>query len=381
MTEVIDHDTLRRIGPVALQRYALTHGWERKPLPDRFQLALYRRPDNHRCELVLPQSQEFGDYYDRLEDFIKNLAAFEGVSVRSILNTVLNPHTDVLKFGYDAPEAKLGYVPFLTGISLFDAALRSISTATYDVVRPERFHSRMGNPTAEAYIESCRMGQTEVGSFVISCICPVEPASQLPVVAEGADLAEEDPAFGRKVTRQVMKSVTQIREFVLADQMNRLVNPEPGDVTISGNFFESLMAFPVDNEESSLYIAANWDKSVPQPDAPARADIRFDMFESIADVARQLRPAKVSREDKFIAKVVTLKGEVNPQEQMEGDVILLLLHMDAGVKARITLNAADYAVAGQAHMGNRYVSVTGVFSRFRKSNVIERYTSFVLMDN
>ena len=379
MTDVIDQETLRKIGPVALQRYAVAHGWERKPLPERFQIALYRRPEDHRCELILPQTQDFGDYYERLEDVIRSLAAYENVSVRNILNTVLNPHTDILKFGYQAPEAKLGYVPFLTGIGLFDAALRSISTATYDVVRPERFHSRMSNPTADAYIESCRMGQTEVGSFVISCICPVEPTSQLPVAADGTDLTDEDPAFGRKVTRQVMKSLTQIRKFVLADQTNRLVNPEPGDITISGNFFESLLAFPVDNEDSSLYIAANWDRSVAQPDAPARADIRFDMFESIDDVARQLRPAKVSREDRFIAKVVAMKGEVNQQERMEGDVVLLLLHMDAGVKARITLNADDYALAGQAHLANRYVSVNGVFSRFKKSNVIERYTAFALM--
>ncbi|MFT4114444.1 hypothetical protein [Silvibacterium sp.] len=379
MTSAIDRETLKRIGPIALQRYAVAHGWERKQLPEHFQIALYRRPENPRSELVLPQSQDFGDYYDRVEDFIINLAAFEGVSVRSILNTVLNPHTDTLRFGYQAPEAKLGYVPFLTGIGLFDAALRSISTATYDVVHPEKFHPRMSNPTAEAYIESCRMGQTEVGSFVISCICPVEPTSQLPVMVDGAGLTEEEPSFGRKVTRQVMKSVAQIREFVLADQVDRLVNPEPGDITISGNFFESLMAFPVENEDSSLYIEAKWDKAVSQPDAPSRADIRYDMFESIDDVSRQLRPAKVSREDRFIAKVVALKGDVNPQERMEGDVILLLLHMDAGVKARITLSADDYAIAGQAHMSNRYVSVTGIFSRFRKSNVIEQYTSFALM--
>ncbi len=379
LNSIIQEDVLRRLGPVALQRYAVSHGWQRQPLPDRFKIALYRRPENPSKELVLPQTEEFGDYLDRISDFVQALANFEGISIRQVLNTVLNAHSDILRFGYQAPEARLGYVPFLTGISLFDAALRSISTATYDVVRPEQFHSRMSNPAAEAYIASCRMGQTEVGSFVISCICPVEPASQLPVGDDENALVAETPAFGRQVTQRIMRSITQIEHFVMADEVNRLVDPKPGDLVISGNFLESLMAFPVEHESASLYITANWDKTVAQPEGPMRADVRYDMFQAIDDVARQLRPIKVSREDKFIAKVVTLKGEPNMQEKMEGDVILLLLHEDAGVKARVWLSAEDYAIAGEAHMQNKYVAVTGVFSRFRKSNRIESYNSFSII--
>jgi hypothetical protein len=376
----ISDDVLRRLGPTALQRYATSHGWVRQPLPERFRIALYRRPETNQ-ELVLPQSEAFGDYLERINDFVVGLADFERISIRQVLNAVLNPHSDVLKFGYDAPEARLGYVPFLTGISLFDAALRSISTATYDVVRPEKFHLRMSNPTADAYVESCRMGQTEVGSFVISCICPVEPTSQIPVNAEDGAIVEETPAFGRQVTRRVLQAVNQIEEFVKADQVNRLVEPQPGDLLISGNFFDSLLAFPVEHETASLYIEASWDKTVEQPDAPNRVEVRYDMFEAIDTVARQLRPTKTTREDKFIAKVVTLKGEPNPEEQMEGEVILLLFHQDAGIRARVWLNATDYATAGQAHMQNGYVSFTGLLSKYKKTFSIERYANFsILLD-
>ena len=378
--ELLSDDVLRRLGPTALQRYATSHGWVRQQLPDRFRVALYRLPGTSQ-ELVLPQTEEFGDYLPRIADFVRGLADSGSVSIRQVLNEVLNPHSDILRFGYQAPEARLGFVPFLTGISLFDAALRSISTATYDVVKPEKFHLRMSNPTADAYVQSCRMGQTEVGSFVVPCICPVEPTSQLPVDADHGAIVEETPAFGRQVTRRVIQSVTQIEEFVKADQANRLVEPAPGDLLISGNFLDSLMAFPVEHESASLYITADWDKAVPQPTAPRRVEVRYDMFEAIEDVARQLRPAKTTREDKFIAKVVALRGEPNPDEQMEGDVVLLLFHQDAGVKARIWLNSADYAVAGQAHMQNGYVAVTGVLSKFRKTFQIESYTGFSLLNN
>lgn len=382
ISESLSDDLLRRLGPTALQRYATLHGWVRQQLPERFGIALYRRPATGK-ELVLPQTEEFGDYLPRIADFVIGLAEAEGIPIRQVLNEVLNPHSDVLRFGYQAPEAKLGFVPFLTGISLFDAALRSISTATYDAVKPEKFHLRMSNPTADAYVESCKMGQTEVGSFVVSCICPVEPTSQIAVGA-GADqegIVEETPAFGRQVTRRVLQSVAQIQEFINADQANRLVEPEPNDLVISGNFFESLMAFPVEHETASLFVSADWDKTVPQPTAPNRVLVRYDAFEVINDVARQLRPAKTTREDKFIAKVVTLRGEPNPEEQMEGEVVLLLLHQEAGIKARVWLSPDDYAVAGEAHMHNGYVSITGVLSKFRKTFQIERYTNFAILNN
>jgi hypothetical protein len=375
---LLSEDVLRRIGPTSLQRYATTHGWARQQLPERFQFALYRLPQSGK-ELVLPQTEDFGDYLPRIADFVIGLASAEGKSVRQILNEVLNPHSDVLKFGYQAPEARLGFVPFLTGISLFDAALRSISTATYDVVKPERFHLRMSNPTADAYIQSCRMGQTEVGSFVVPCICPVEPTSQIPVDVDDGTIVDETPAFGRQVTLRVLQAVTQIEEFIRADQSNRLVEPAQGDLVISGNFLDSLMAFPVEHEAASLYISASWDKTVTQPTGPDRVEVRYDMFEAIEDVARQLRPAKTTREDKFIAKVITLRGEPNPNEQMEGEVVLLLFHQEAGVRARVWLTADDYALAGQAHMQNGYVSVTGVLAKSRKTFQIEKYTNFAIL--
>jgi hypothetical protein len=327
---------------------------------------------------MLPQSEEFGDYIDRIADFVSGLASFESVPVTNILNSVLNPQADVLRFGYRAPESKLGFVPFLKGISLYDAALRSLSTATYDVIKPERFHARMSNPRAESYIGSCRMGQTERGSFVISCICPVEPASQLPVTIEDEQLIEEIPAFGRQVTKHIMRSVAQINDFVLADRTNRLVDPEPGDIVISGNFFESLMAFPVEQESASLCISAEWDRSLGQPEAPIQAEVRYDVFPAIDQAARQLRPIKSSKEDKFIARVVSLRGELNQEEQMEGEITLLLLD-DTNLKAKVWLSPTDYSAACDAHKTNKYVSITGTLSRFRKTNEFDSYTNFQLM--
>lgn len=372
-------DVLRRVGPAHLQKYAVSRGWKRKALPEKYKLALYTREDDPNRELLLPQSEGFGDYFDRIADFIVGLANYEHVPVNHVLNALLNPQADILRFGYRAPDANLGFVPFLTGISLFDAALRSLSTATYDVVKPEKFHARMSNPTADAYVRSCRMGQTERGSFVVPCICPVEPASQLPVVDDNEELVEEVPAFGRKVTQQIMKSVAQINQFIQADEVNRLVEPKPGDMVISGNFFESLMAFPVEQEAASLYIAAEWDRSIEQPEAPLITEVRYDMFSAIDNVARQLRPTKISQEDKFIARVVSLRGELNPEEQMEGDVVLLLLHLETSFKAKVWLKPPDYSIACDAHKLNQYVEIVGKLSRFRKNNQFEDYKSFKVL--
>jgi hypothetical protein len=379
MSVDLTEDILKRIGTVPLQRYAVSHGWERQAVPEKFKIAVYRRPDDPKRELILPQSEEFGDYFERIAHFIRGLANFESVSVDLVLNAILIPYADVLRFGYRAPEANYGFVPFLKGISLYDAALRSLSTATYDVLKPEKFHARMGNPRAEKYIESCRMGQTERGSFVISCICPVEPSSQLLMTADDEQLIDEVPALGRRVTEHIMNSLAQINEFVRADKANRLVEPEDGDIVISGNFFESLMAFPVEQEAASLYIKADWDRSLGKPQAPQWTEVRYDMFTAIDDVARQLRPTKISKQDRFVARVISLRGEANSHEQMEGEVVLVLLDLDTSTRARVQLRPDDYLLACDAHKLNKYVTVVGTLSRFRKTNQIEDYTSFQIL--
>jgi hypothetical protein len=103
------------------------------------------------------------------------------------------------------------------------------------------------------------------------------------------------------------------------------------------------------------------------------------MFTAIDDVARQLRPAKISKEDKFVARVISLRGEANSQEQMEGEVVLVLLDQDTSTRARLQLKPEDYLLACDAHKFNKYVTVVGKLSRFRKTNQIEDYTSFQIL--
>jgi hypothetical protein len=62
MSVDLTEDILKRIGTVPLQRYAVSHGWERQAVPEKFKIAVYRRPDDPNRELILPQSEDFGDY-------------------------------------------------------------------------------------------------------------------------------------------------------------------------------------------------------------------------------------------------------------------------------------------------------------------------------
>jgi len=235
------------------------------PLLKPPHLALYRKlAADPTKEIIVPQSPEVGDYIARMADFVSAVANAESRSMNEVLNALIFPTADTVRFGYKSPDTRLGTIALPDGMNLYEAALRAISATTYDIIRPERFHARMSNPDAEAYIKSCRMGQTEFSSFIVSCICPVEPDSQLQLSSsEGDDEAIEAPAFGRQVTERLMESLTLINSFVLADQTDRLVNPEPGDITISGNFFESLLGFPVSAEDTSPPAQAGTSCLVP----------------------------------------------------------------------------------------------------------------------
>ena len=60
-----------------------------------------------------------------------------------------------------------------------------------------------------------------------------------------------------------------------------------------------------------------------------------------------------------MGRVVELKGDVNDDGRLEGDVILRLDADDELIRARCTLGPADYMKAHDAHGRQRPVSVRG----------------------
>jgi hypothetical protein len=378
---------VQRVPYTEVQQYALSKGWQRVP-GVKGDIAVYRRPESRKREVIIPQDRGFSDYALRMAEAISAFTDFEQIdndhrTPQQVLNDLLLPAADILRFSLEGTPAQDGTVSLNEAVNLIGGARKALMASACTVIHPQKFHPRMSRTETEQFINACRLGQTEQGSFVTTFICPLNalPKEELPVSAPS------DPSpkfFTREVTQTLMFSLQQIVEAVKADQAALLLDPQRCNVFISANLCEALVELQPVAEETIVSVYPTWSRTIaPPPNAPGKVRFSKEYFPIIEDVARQLRPDPGLREAPYIIGWVdALDGKPGPDNRLQGLVTLEipLEGMEKFIKARLDLTADDYEKAIKAHMARDMVRLAGVLHRGPRVSVIRNYREFENID-
>jgi hypothetical protein len=386
----LPEDLVALVKPSAVRQHAVAEGWLRVDGVNG-TIALYRHPDLDLEQLIVPLDPRVDDYGRSMADVIERLSKHSGRAPLEVLNDLLIPPSDVLRFVVDEPEARSGSIPLEQSISLLTGAQRALLSSACSVIQPQSFHPRLSRAEAEQLIGACRMGQTERGSFTLTIACPVEavdseltvlkPTPLFDVLGEAGDdppgVGAKDP-FARRVTRLLMRSLDRIARAIDADKADTLVADSPDEPALSANLCEALLAMQPTSERSRLTVRASWARSLPRPQpsqVPGSVQLRSDYFPVISKVATDLRPIEGPKISSFFGLVDSLMGSPDSEGRMQGDVYLLLFDQEATIRARATLNAEDYHIAWEAHGIAGYVSLNGILIRGGRVHRIEQVSN------
>jgi len=371
------------VSPTAVQRYAKSRGWVRLNDPRLRDIALYHRPDSRSTELLVPQSREYRDYVRRMMEALLSLAEFEGKRVADVLASVMTPSSDVFRLRLDIPHAQIGTLPLNEGVSFFSGARNALSVAAYDEISPQRYHPRMSRAEADAFIQNCKLGQTDQGSFVATVLCSLEPGNmsqdQLDLFSDPELRSFE--SYARRVTTRFMRALEQTVKFISIDEVERLITPADGDLTISANFMEALLELPLAGEHASLDVSCTWASGIPEPNVPHVVRFLGEYFPTIDKVARELRPEREPKEGAFIGKVEALKRRDDTPEQSGGEVTVHLLTDEDMIHARVELSPEDYKNACDAHKLRKYVKLSGTLALGARISRFSGYHSFEVLED
>jgi hypothetical protein len=116
-------------------------------------------------------------------------------------------------------------------------------------------------------------------------------------------------------------------------------------------------------EDGSIGVSVSWARSYPASIQGERVILRGEHFPYISRVGRQLRARIGLRREKFLAHVDELRGVMSAEGRRHGEVRLTVYHEDEAMKARVSLDPAQYAVALEAHVAGQYVLMTGALDR------------------
>jgi hypothetical protein len=245
--EPLPLDATRQVVPRALVGYAKGLGWQAVPNGKRPEIVVFHRPDSRLHQVIIPTDTTFADYDEAVAEAVRKLAEYEHRPAREVLEHLLLPPADILRFREVSPDAETGNLPFDHAVQMIKGTRRLLLSAAHSVLVPQAYHARLSRSEAEEFVHRCRLGQTERGSFVLNVACPLELQLSLPGM-------EVEP-FARRVTNLLMHSLEALARAADTARADDLFDQtrNPG---VSANLCESLLLLRPSGDRASLTVSA-----------------------------------------------------------------------------------------------------------------------------
>lgn len=375
-SDYVPEGLLRAVTPATLAHYADRLGWTRK---DARNFTVYTDPADASTEIIVPLRHEFADYSQRALEAIRAIAGWENRSEYLVALALAEPPSDVLQFAVEANTVRDGSVPLDYGITMIQATRKSLLASAAAVVSPEKYYPRLGRRNVVSFVEACRLGQTEIGSYVTTFVCPL--AYRLAPAEESDELfgLSTSESFTRKVVERLLRGVELLTRTIDDQDTDRILRPQTREDIVSSNLCEALAAMRPPGEGRMRIEAALGGLEMGHPSVSLVLQVEDRHFAAFAELARELRPEEEPLQNVFVGKVEVLKRQPDSEEPVEGEITLLFQDDEAVVRAKLRLQPSDYETAIEAHKNDRYVSVRGTLIRGQRLNTIEDPRAFGLV--
>jgi hypothetical protein len=332
-------------------------------------------------QVTLPLDPRLSNYRLAMAQLVQDLAESEGRTELDTIKRILWHDNDILRVQLGSSDLSNGSIPLMCGPELIiDARMMlQASALSTDEMRPS--HGIGRSDRVRSYLKSTRMGQTEVGSYVLTLLSPVRPD----LTSEDGQLSlgkEIDKPFERCVTENLMIALRATKDAVKSSalQSESKITPFLAAVKegVSANLLEALAdilsAIPV--EEATFSVSWSSLRSVSEnvPEA-----LRFEKAEApiLRSAAEAMKKAEPQLEQTIEGKVIGLESD-----GLESPHTVTLKTKDDGKdrKLRFDLSLEDYLVAIKAHSQNLAVSCRGEIIREGNRSYLKNPRSFSLVE-
>jgi hypothetical protein len=377
---VQDKTALDSLHPLEVAAYLRTSGWVQTRSSSGKEVVWTKDSgESLPFEARLPLDRQFGDFALRMHDLLAVLETTEERSQFEILRDLQTSATDVIRIRLLARESSDGTLQIDDGVDLVGHAREIMMASACSTARPRVWYRRRRPPEAEEYIRTVRLGQTEVGSYVISVLSRVAPSFTSHSVDE---FARADP-FERRVTTNLASflDVMRVSAEVAASNGDMAAFKDKVDEGVSVNLCDAVAGLAPEDPRShdGIRFEFMWSPGRPQVHSvPKTIVIPSDAIDVIKEAGRALRQYAPLEE-------VEVRGPVRRLERNESDpegVATVVGLVDGQWRnIRVVLSDPDYTNAVRAHSDRIPVTCIGDVVREGRSLVMKTPTSFSVEDD
>lgn len=368
----LDKALLVALRPSDVTNYLRNRGWILDPANSPRSGQLFRFPTFPDAEALVPLDRKFSDYAGRMADIVLLLSAVETRSPNSVLNDLSTPSNDVVRIRVSADEASLGSLPLGLGLRLYRGLHDLLQSAAHGLVKPQPLHPHHSPVEVRKFLDECRLGQTERGSFVATVLTPPVPPIIPTRTLFGPENHETSEPFPRRVTLRLMDSLDLVAESVRENKLERLVDGVSDG--ISANLCEALFAMAPPGEQSSLEIGVAWSGSRPISSERIRNQVvvfNQDVFATIEEAGRQLRLRAQAIRQEFAGKVLGVNCLIRTLYEDVAKVTIRAEVDGFNSQVRFDVRSENYRAVCDALRDGSPVRVTGLVHRDARRKVYD----------
>ncbi|EEN89201.1 hypothetical protein RHOER0001_4355 [Rhodococcus erythropolis SK121] len=202
-------DDLALITPSALESILASMGWVRRGgVPEVSSQWLHEGPGGL-LSVVVPLDPTFDDYPNRVWEAIRKIAAVYPYGEDSLLFELTMPGVDEITSRKDVPTIR-GTIPWKAAEDQIVGFRKTLTAGAKAAERRQRHFGHSNRKAAQDFMAQLRMGQTRVGSFIVTALSPIGP---LPTKDKGS---QYDDQIGGLTGRRVLESVDQSLKALLS---------------------------------------------------------------------------------------------------------------------------------------------------------------------
>ena len=371
----------KKINPFSFAKYLKDTGWTQFQTK-RTYIKVFQNTklNGDFFQVTIPMEQSLSDYQEAMYTAIETVAFVEGQSAEQLLLFLLNPNTDILKIRLDRSDVEAGNILFDDAIRIYENAKKLIAATAQDILHPKKYHQGRCDDAISQFIGNCKFGQTEIGSYVVSVVCPFAELDESERYKQLSIFSEEDQcadSLTRKVTNRIMSNVSFIKRTIDDGDYSKLSDSD----NISANFYDALSGLNLNQDNTNLEFIAQWSPAVKKNRAGCdRIMLSSSYYEPISAATSQLRES-VSTKTKILGRIKKLESCPDPEKRNTGKITIVYLN-DADKPHTITanLNKADYEKAIEAHGHGNHVEIIGDITNSGKRNASITCESFAVLD-
>lgn len=354
MKEQMDLD-LSQVSLENVINYLASAGWRQIKYDDNL-VDVYTKPDEHNERpfvVTVPKNQEGEDYEEEIEKTVERLSVVEDVSFEAILRKIQTIKLDVISVRlviarneYPSVDRARHFIDGMRELISWGACMEEQGQARY-FLQP----ARQGREQAQHF----KLAHTYRGSFGFTIESQLPEVYQLPVWSDYK---------ARPLARRVLERITRGFLFTRRAEQSQNSQEISGHFSqgFNGNMCNAALEMLKDIRGGEIIYDVSWSSRMAASDDVAHFEpivLKRDTIYYLQDAAKYLE--KTGLED--LKGTRTIEGQVIGLSYDGQGTREIIMQADNIGKVEMVLDEEAYQQAGQAHLREQRITVTGYLSK------------------